>query len=67
VHAHAGQGRATYLTTSAHKAAGLQKGTWIMIPPACVQLGVTTLYKFWAYPDTARIRLSQILVLPPYR
>ncbi len=32
-----------------------------------VQMGLTTLYNFWAYPDASRLRLSQILVLPPYR
>lgn len=32
-----------------------------------LQLGLATLYGFWAYPDTTRLRLSQVLVLPPYR
>lgn len=31
------------------------------------QLGMTTMYNFWAYPDNVRLRLSQILVLPPYQ
>eukprot|EP00798_Chlamydomonas_sp_ICE-L_P003312 gene3312-13339_t len=30
-------------------------------------LGLQTLYKFWAYPDSNRLRLSQVLVLPPYQ
>jgi len=34
-------------------------------PPS--QLGITTMYNFWAYPDKTRLRLSQILVLPPYQ
>ncbi|KDN53357.1 acyl-CoA N-acyltransferase [Tilletiaria anomala UBC 951] len=29
--------------------------------------GFTSLYRFWTYPDTARIRLSQFLILPPYQ
>ena len=32
-----------------------------------LQLGLTTMYNFWAYPDNTRLRLSQILVLPPYQ
>jgi len=31
------------------------------------QLGLTTMYNFWAYPENVRLRLSQILVLPPYQ
>ncbi|KAK9274736.1 hypothetical protein L1049_021987 [Liquidambar formosana] len=30
-------------------------------------LGFTTVYRFYHYPDTSRLRLSQILVLPPYQ
>ena len=29
--------------------------------------GFTTVYRFYAYPDSERARLSQILVLPPYQ
>ncbi|XP_050370109.1 histone acetyltransferase type B catalytic subunit [Argentina anserina] len=30
-------------------------------------LGFTALYRFYHYPDSSRLRLSQILVLPPYQ
>ncbi|CAK7341647.1 unnamed protein product [Dovyalis caffra] len=30
-------------------------------------LGFTALYRFYHYPDSTRLRLSQILVLPPYQ
>uniref|UniRef100_A0A1D1XQY7 histone acetyltransferase n=1 Tax=Anthurium amnicola TaxID=1678845 RepID=A0A1D1XQY7_9ARAE len=30
-------------------------------------LGFTTVYWFYHYPDTTRLRISQILVLPPYQ
>jgi histone acetyltransferase 1 len=30
-------------------------------------LGFATLFSFWAFPDRRRLRLSQILVLPPYQ
>ncbi|PWZ02346.1 histone acetyltransferase type B catalytic subunit [Testicularia cyperi] len=30
-------------------------------------MGYTTLYKFWCWPDSSRIRLSQFVVLPPYQ
>lgn len=30
-------------------------------------VGFTSLYHFWVYPDQARIRLSQFLILPPYQ
>ncbi|KAJ0031085.1 hypothetical protein Pint_13337 [Pistacia integerrima] len=30
-------------------------------------LGFTALYRFYHYPDSTRIRLSQILILPPYQ
>lgn len=33
----------------------------------CLQVGFCTLYTFYAYPDTKRFRLSQILVLPPFQ
>lgn len=34
----------------------------------CYQfIGYTTLYKFFAYPDSWRLRLSQMLILPPYQ
>lgn len=38
-------------------------------PLDCVrlQLGFATVYNFYAYPDRCRMRLSQILVLPPYQ
>jgi hypothetical protein len=29
--------------------------------------GFATLYNFWAYPDRTRLRLSQVLVLPPFQ
>ncbi|DBA71639.1 TPA: putative uncategorized biosynthetic cluster [Trebouxia sp. C0005] len=32
-----------------------------------VVVGFCTLYTFYAYPDTRRFRLSQILVLPPFQ
>lgn len=30
-------------------------------------LGFATLYHFWVFPDRRRVRLSQVLVLPPYQ
>ena len=30
-------------------------------------MGFATVYKFFAYPDRCRLRLSQILVLPPHQ
>lgn len=30
-------------------------------------LGFATVYRFYHYPDTSRLRISQILVLPPYQ
>jgi histone acetyltransferase 1 len=30
-------------------------------------LGFATLYKFWVFPDRQRMRISQVLVLPPYQ
>ena len=30
-------------------------------------MGFCTLYTFWAYPDKSRLRVSQILTLPPYQ
>lgn len=30
-------------------------------------LGFSTVYRFYHYPDSCRLRLSQILVLPPYQ
>ncbi|CAN6699345.1 unnamed protein product [Malus baccata var. baccata] len=32
-----------------------------------VLLGFTAVYRFYHYPDSSRLRLSQILVLPPYQ
>jgi histone acetyltransferase 1 len=32
-----------------------------------VQVGFATVYNFYAYPDRCRMRLSQILVLPPHQ
>lgn len=36
-------------------------------PVLCLQFGYTTVYNFYAFPDKTRLRLSQILVLPPYQ
>ena len=33
----------------------------------CKILGFATLYNFWVFPDRKRVRLSQVLVLPPYQ
>lgn len=33
----------------------------------CQVLGFATLYHFWVFPDRQRIRLSQVLVLPPHQ
>uniref|UniRef100_A0A2N9F3C1 histone acetyltransferase n=1 Tax=Fagus sylvatica TaxID=28930 RepID=A0A2N9F3C1_FAGSY len=33
----------------------------------CRLLGFTAIYRFYHYPDSSRLRLSQILVLPPYQ
>lgn len=30
-------------------------------------LGFATLYNFWVFPDKQRMRISQVLVLPPYQ
>lgn len=30
-------------------------------------LGFATLYNFWVFPDRQRMRISQVLVLPPYQ
>ncbi|EST05617.1 MOZ/SAS-like protein [Kalmanozyma brasiliensis GHG001] len=30
-------------------------------------MGYTSLYKFWCWPDSSRIRLSQFVILPPYQ
>lgn len=30
-------------------------------------VGYTSLYKFWCWPDSSRIRLSQFVVAPPYQ
>ena len=35
-----------------------------LMPP---QIGFCTLYNYYAYPDKTRVRVSQILVLPPYQ
>ena len=32
---------------------------------SCRVLGFSTLYHFWVFPDRQRIRISQVLVLPP--
>lgn len=40
------------------------------LAPCCacpLQLGYCTVYRFYAYPDRVRMRLSQILVLPPHQ
>ena len=29
--------------------------------------GFTTTYNFYAYPDKTRLRVSQMLILPPYQ
>ncbi|KAJ9534338.1 hypothetical protein QJQ45_016034 [Haematococcus lacustris] len=36
-------------------------------PKGNLVLGLASMYSFWAYPESQRLRLSQILVLPPYR
>ena len=34
----------------------------------CVtQVGLCTLFMFWAWPDRRRCRVSQVLVLPPFQ
>lgn len=33
----------------------------------CLLLGFTAIYRFYHYPDNSRLRLGQILVLPPYQ
>ncbi|KAK7385724.1 hypothetical protein VNO78_31540 [Psophocarpus tetragonolobus] len=33
----------------------------------CRLIGFTAVYRFYHYPDDSRLRLSQILVLPPYQ
>lgn len=33
----------------------------------CQVLGFATLYHFWVFPDRQRVRLSQVLVLPPHQ
>ncbi|KAK7290069.1 hypothetical protein RIF29_04227 [Crotalaria pallida] len=33
----------------------------------CRLIGFTAVYRFYHYPDSSRLRLSQILVLPPYQ
>ncbi|SPO25915.1 related to histone acetyltransferase subunit HAT1 [Ustilago trichophora] len=30
-------------------------------------MGYTSLYKFWCWPDSSRIRLSQFVILPPFQ
>ncbi|KAN0064866.1 histone acetyltransferase 1 [Thecaphora frezii] len=30
-------------------------------------VGYTSLYRFWCWPDAARVRLSQFVILPPYQ
>ncbi|XP_021901463.1 histone acetyltransferase type B catalytic subunit [Carica papaya] len=35
--------------------------------PPCRLLGFSAVYRFYRYPDSSRLRLSQILVLPPYQ
>ena len=37
------------------------------IADARMQVGFCTLYTFWAYPDRSRLRVSQVLTLPPYQ
>lgn len=34
---------------------------------AKMQAGFCTVYRFYAYPDSQRMRVSQFLVLPPYQ
>ena len=31
------------------------------------QVGFATAYRLWRFPETARLRLSQVLVLPPFQ
>ena len=33
----------------------------------CQILGFATLYHFWVFPDRQRVRISQVLVLPPHQ
>ena len=33
----------------------------------CPQVGFATAYRLWRFPETARLRLSQVLVLPPFQ
>ncbi len=33
----------------------------------CRQVGMATTFEFWAFPDRARLRLSQIFVPPPHQ
>ncbi|KAG2442492.1 hypothetical protein HXX76_002578 [Chlamydomonas incerta] len=33
----------------------------------CLVLGLTTLFNFWAYPASCRLRVSQVLVLSPWQ
>ncbi|KAJ1400972.1 Histone acetyl transferase HAT1 N-terminal [Sesbania bispinosa] len=33
----------------------------------CMLIGFTAVYRFYHYPDDSRLRLGQILVLPPYQ
>ncbi|SJX62779.1 related to histone acetyltransferase subunit HAT1 [Sporisorium reilianum f. sp. reilianum] len=30
-------------------------------------MGYTSLYKFWCWPDSSRVRLSQFVILPPFQ
>ncbi|EPQ30483.1 uncharacterized protein PFL1_02009 [Pseudozyma flocculosa PF-1] len=36
-------------------------------PPSWHFVGYTSLYRFWCWPDAARMRLSQFVILPPYQ
>jgi histone acetyltransferase 1 len=36
-------------------------------PPGYAFAGYTSLYRFWCYPASSRVRLSQFVVLPPFQ
>ncbi|XP_061336568.1 histone acetyltransferase type B catalytic subunit-like [Gastrolobium bilobum] len=44
----------------------IQKETDLQGEMQCRLIGFTAVYRFYHYPDGSRLRLSQILVLPPY-
>ena len=40
---------------------------WGVSCAAAVQRGFCTVYSFFSYPDRSRLRVSQVLVLPPFQ